>query len=96
MLAGEHSQLLQCVRRQLAGRGARREVVHTLSVRVASRHVCLWVSAALGRAADRCKAWRQRNPGYMSAYCRAWRERKREEALAAQQAAAQQVAVVEE
>ena len=40
-----------------------------------------------GRAADRCKAWRQRNPNYMSTYCRAWRERKREEALAAQQAA---------
>lgn len=43
------------------------------------------------RAADRCKAWRQRNPTYMSTYCKAWRERKREEALA-QQAVAQQAA----
>ena len=45
-----------------------------------------------GRAADRCKAWRQRHPTYMSTYCKAWRERKREEALAAQQAAAQAAA----
>jgi hypothetical protein len=40
------------------------------------------------RAADRCKAWRERNPDYMSNYCRAWRQRKREAALAQEAVAA--------
>ena len=46
VLAGEHTQMLEGVCWQLAGRGARRNVMHTL-IGVATRHMCPWIAASL-------------------------------------------------
>jgi hypothetical protein len=47
VLAGQHAQLLESVHRQLAGRGARGNVVHTFAIGVATRHVCPRIGACL-------------------------------------------------